>query len=879
MTPQANNQNYITQKTNGKVSNECSFTSTLQPIVFKQQTTDSIIKSPMFVNPGNTTAVTLPNTVNVLYQAPLQMTGTAVVTGFLVAQKQAVDTPPASLPQQPVKKTMHNDIEKRYRCSINDKILELKNLVAGEEAKLHKSQILKKAIDLIRYLQGQNASLRAEVSSYRLYEKSSRPEEPKLADIYNFEGARAPSHGRMVPLSPPLSDSCSPQNTPESSNPSSPDSHSDMDTEEGYRPGGGGLILLALVLGVVVLSPTSLLPSLGGIRGYQPDQAKGTRSLFSTDAGEDGWDYSSLFSCVVSVVMMMLISVRVLVYTEPVFSSTSGRAKAFAKHVEHANAAIKKGDYPIAYEEYQRSLAVVGRGLPNSYMSVALGLVSQSAKFSLQRLPLLARLDSLLAVGLYLSKEARQDIRNNLRKVAQVYLSLNNLHLMQVPNPSGNGLFDHLLGLYLSLANMTVASTSRAARTHLSAMLFSGALRARCSLPVGAVWRFLATASAWQLQRCHGDHDNRALRLLLTDARKFLNSNAPHYKQGRLPLLSSQQPKNEPTLHLLALYREAGLASCVATLLCPGNAEGDAGTKDVIGICQQLRQHDDPVSTWWCQLLSTCSHWLLDEGAESEACLASLLANPLPAALQANPLPRAVLAALKARHDCYLFSGYTGDNEVCGKELLSPQKLVAQCSSASQLLSQSVALSVPGEGKAAHNVVQLLQVLACDWLLTGRRVLWQPINASPLHLAPPPLALLENFTQDLATLRKLTNSVPSAVSRVCVHEAALRIMVGASPGRTQMLLERSLKQSSNQSRVICRKDRGMGSAPGEREHATALMLASQHLPQQLLATTEERTGMLADAATALDKIGDKRTLRECLLLMRSVSSSAAAVCL
>ena len=34
------------------------------------------------------------------------------------------------------KKSTHNDIEKRYRCSINDKILELKNLVAGEEAKV-----------------------------------------------------------------------------------------------------------------------------------------------------------------------------------------------------------------------------------------------------------------------------------------------------------------------------------------------------------------------------------------------------------------------------------------------------------------------------------------------------------------------------------------------------------------------------------------------------------------------------------------------------------------------------------------------------------------------------------------------------------------------
>lgn len=65
-------------------------------------------------------------------------------------------------PKKPERKSAHNIIEKRYRSSINDKIIELKNIVAGEEAKMNKSLILRKAIEYIRFLQNQNIKLKQE---------------------------------------------------------------------------------------------------------------------------------------------------------------------------------------------------------------------------------------------------------------------------------------------------------------------------------------------------------------------------------------------------------------------------------------------------------------------------------------------------------------------------------------------------------------------------------------------------------------------------------------------------------------------------------------------------------------------------------------------
>ena len=92
-----------------------------------------------------------------------------------------------------VRKPGHNAIEKRYRSSINDRIIELKNIVAGEDTKLNKSAILRKgkqvarwcflisltsdfnfsAIDYIRYLQNKNTRL--EVENKQLKAKLQTP--------------------------------------------------------------------------------------------------------------------------------------------------------------------------------------------------------------------------------------------------------------------------------------------------------------------------------------------------------------------------------------------------------------------------------------------------------------------------------------------------------------------------------------------------------------------------------------------------------------------------------------------------------------------------------------------------------------------------------
>lgn len=61
---------------------------------------------------------------------------------------------------------------------------------------------------------------------------------------------------------------------------------------------------------------------------------------------------------------------------------------------------------------------------------------------------------------------------------------------------------------------------------------------------------------------------------------------------------------------------------------------------------------------------------------------------------------------------------------------------------------------------------------------------------------------------------------------------------------------------------------------GEREKAAAMYVACKYLPTLLLSTPGERAGMLAEAVKTLEKVGDKRKLKDCYQLIKSLGSNA-----
>nr|QRN68017.1 sterol-regulatory element-binding protein [Portunus trituberculatus] len=784
----------------------------------------------------------------------------------------AVKLSTQGVPPKGEKRNSHNAIEKRYRCSINDKIIELKNLVAGEEAKLHKSQILKKAIDHIHNLRGQNRRLRAELNAYRM-----RDGNQKIADLL------------VGPYTPPPSDSSSPAHSPlsDSSLPPSPHSKTEVKEEELPSPSssppyfvaqapsmaeGSRMMLCVMVLTVLAFNPLASLspapahPIMGDVPGRtileeQPQAGDGFSQLWSSAAV---W--------LVNLAVVAVLLVRVFVYGEPVVRRRSQAADEFWRHCKQADQDLSKGQYASASQQYSQALQSIGRPLPTTWPEKVLSVLWQVTRQLLQRL-YLGRWLAKYAGGLFLQPCVREDVRENVCECARVYHRLHQLHLMGHTSDTS-----HLLGLYLAITSINLGESGPVGGGDMAEMLVMCALRVKESLPEPC--RLLARVLLGLAGR---STPPPTLAWLFTPSgRRFFASHKWSYDADRQSMFTRLTDKADPLAYLLLLYREHLLECAITTLVNPGNKAEDGHeeggshsrttTPDVLRYLHTL-QHTftappgaalhaasrDEVCSWWSSLLGVIAHWLLGEDDLAETLFSTLENTPEYLRTSEDPLPTAVLYAVRARRQL-------------GHGSLSV--VLRLCDRSGAALSDSIHQA---SYKHPHSMVQSVQLIVVDWLLGVRTVAWEGEvvrDCDTLTVAPP--HVLQGFQHDLALLRKLVHYLPGVVARVFLHEATLRMMAGASPARTQQLLDRSLRHRYSRPSVICGKDKNPERFSGEREHATALMLACRHLPSQLLSSPGERAGMLAEAAKTLEKIGDKRRLQDCYTLMKSLGTGVSS---
>ncbi|XP_026679009.1 sterol regulatory element-binding protein 1 [Diaphorina citri] len=335
----------------------------------------------------------------------------------------------------------------------------------------------------------------------------------------------------------------------------------------------------------------------------------------------------------------------------------------------------------------------------------------------------------------------------------------------------------------------------------------------------------------------------------------------------------------DPLAHVAKDYREHILEKALLTLAAPGGlmelpsdevAEPQRCSQisDVLTHVQLLLENsvqrsnashtgwEDNIADWWSHLVAVAAYWLLNDNQRASNLYHHI--ESLDPELSDELLPRALLAGFNLRRAL---------SEERDRDM---KAILEMCDRAGELLAESITLAGcrPLSTKTA-----LCHLLACDWVLEARTLIWEEdMEPKGMKMSSK---LLSKFQSDIASLREITQFIPSALPRVFLYEAVARLMAGAAPARTQRLLDRSLKYKPNRSSALCNKDRSCQEYSGEREHASALYLACRHLPPSLLSSPGERAGMLIEATKTLEKIGDRKKLADCYKLMKSFNSSVA----
>lgn len=865
--------------------------TTLKPDV----TMVTTMSSPCITSLATTTAPIQGTSLQALMSGGTILTTVPVMvdTEKLPINRIAISGKPGVQVHKGEKRTAHNAIEKRYRSSINDKILELKDLVAGTEAKLNKSAVLRKAIDYIRYMQQSNQKLKQENMALKMANQKNK----SLKDLVAMEV----DVKNELPT-PPASDAGSPL-------PSGPFSHCSSDSEpdspmgddskpvaQAERSAGGMVDRSRMALCAFTLLFLSFNPLASLMWGSSSSRAGETvgpshvgtgRNMLGMESAAEPWGWMdwmlpTLLVWLLNGVLVVGVLIKLLVYGEPVTRPHSESSVLFWRHRKQADLDLARGDFAQASQNLWTCLKALGRPLPTSQLDLACAVLWSTLRLWLQRL-WVGRWLACKAGGLRADRPLKDDARKSYRDAALVYHRLHQLHM------TGKLGGSHLFAVHMALSAVNLAEcagdclsvatlaeiyvsaalrvkTSLPRLLHISSRGFLSRARQACLSPSGSV----PPAMQWL---CHplghrffvdGDWSVRSTpkESIYSQAGNTVDPLAQVTQAFREHLLEKAlycvaQPHGDKTPNLgQGEYSDA--LEYLQLLTSASDAAGATTQAFAIGSNMATVTGCDPHSKWWSSVAVVIINWLQGDDVAAERLYPAV--EHLPRSLQSaeSPLPKACLNTFKAVR------------ALLAKPENS-QLSLSYCEKASGLFRDSLNLGPHGSSSTLDKLVQLL---LCDLLLVTRTNVWRdqqvcsPATGQQSSASAASPAELQGFQQDLSSLRKLAHSFRPAMRRLFLHEATARLMAGASPTRTHQLLDRSLRRRATPGG----KSEECETRPGQREQAEAVMLACWYLPPSFLSAPGQRVGMLADAARTLEKLGDKRTLHDCQQMIIKLGS-------
>lgn len=433
-----------------------------------------------------------------------------------------------------MKKTTHNAIERRYRTSINDKIVELKNILVGAAGKLNKSAILKRSIDKIYDLENENEDLKEENARLRelLNNPSLMAENSTLKNLllqksthhhkrrYTHSSTDSSLDGNRV-TPPPTSDesnpSLSPARSDTSSMPPSPLADEEITTEimrdaeltmppsKRVKRGSSKILsnevrrglathsklaLCAFMLAIITINP---LAGLLKASGLSSDFEKTTdftstsrRTILGTGSSANIfstlWHYmsESAFILAINVIILTMCMIKLLVYGDPIMSSRSAVAEEYVKQKNVAEAEFKRGNGEKSFSAYEKCLGMFGINLPQTWFDLITMTLWQFLRSCMHRIGI-GKWLSRKAGGLFCSVEMRIEALKSARELALILNRCNQIHLTQK--------MGKWYGVFLSMYSVNMAEVAiDIPPLNMIDIYLTAALRCRKNFPYGFSW-------------------------------------------------------------------------------------------------------------------------------------------------------------------------------------------------------------------------------------------------------------------------------------------------------------------------------------------------------------------------------------------------------
>lgn len=362
------------------------------------------------------------------------------------------------------RKSSHNAIEKRYRSSINERILELKEMVADNDEKVQKSGVLRRTVEYIRQLQSTNRRLEEENRTLKTI--LQRLNIPNVEIVSNEDSPSSNSSVKNITTPPSSHDDSSDESF------SPVPKRQKRTTSKQGMVNGSRLVLCCFMLCVLITNPFSyflnLIHSADLTNENDLRTIVNSRTLQSTSKSNDDFlstSWRQLVAWMLNLAICLVCLVKLFVYGEPILSEVEMQKYSIEK--KKADQLMSENLPNEAKSFYRNCCEKLGFKIDETFLFYLSSITWQMTRFCV----------NLIFVGRWLTFWAGWtksiDTRDYNRELNDCLLQLWKIELKTRSKTSSNL---SLFNLFISTLNTLTNGGKKISRTRRNEIYFLAAL-------------------------------------------------------------------------------------------------------------------------------------------------------------------------------------------------------------------------------------------------------------------------------------------------------------------------------------------------------------------------------------------------------------------